>query len=111
MGRGQSGDSKTVVKIVFHRLFQKDINVAMRFYDGEGGEDLGDRFFAEVESAVEKVIANPQGSHFVQGRSDLRRRSLKTFPYHIIFEENSAKLRFLILRHDRRHPSYGMARR
>ena len=99
------------MKVVFHRLFQKDINSAMKYYDAEGGEELGDRFFVEIERAVHKVIENPKGTHFVKGRTDLRRAPLKTYPYHIIYEESEVRLRFLILRHDRRHPSYGFYRK
>ncbi len=97
--------------VVFHRLFQRDINSAMRYYDEEGGQELGDRFFEEVEWAVEKTIGNPKGTHFVKGRRDLRRAPLKVFPYHIIYEEGDLRLRFLVLRHDRRHPSYGLSRK
>tara|TARA_R110002096_G_scaffold24760_32_gene78088 strand:- start:5818 stop:6123 length:306 start_codon:yes stop_codon:yes gene_type:complete len=99
------------VKTVFHRLFQRDIKTAIRFYDEEGGEDLGDRFFADVEQAVERITKNPKGTHFVKGRKDLRRAPLRTFPYHIIYEESELRLRFLILRHDRRHPSHGLYRK
>ena len=97
------------MEIIYHRLFQRDINGAVKYYDGEGGTKLGDRFFAEVEAAVKKVIANPKHFHYIE--DGFRRAPLDIFPYHLIFEESSVRLRFLILRHDRRHPSYGMRRR
>jgi plasmid stabilization system protein ParE len=95
--------------VVFHRLFQRDLNAAIRYYDSEGGRDLGDRFFSELEVAVGKVIENPRRFHFAA--EDLRRVSLRKFPYHVLFEENPTRLKFLVLRHDRRHPSYGVNRR
>jgi len=97
------------VDIVYHRLFQRDINGAVRYYDREGGSKLGDRFFADLEATVKRVIAEPKHFHFIA--DGFRRAQLKVFPYHVIFEESSSRLRFLILRHDKRHPSHGMRRR
>jgi hypothetical protein len=94
---------------VFHRLFQRDLNAAIRYYDEEGGRDLGDRFFSEVESTVAKVLGNPRRYH--PAAENLRRASLKRFPYHILFEESPQRVKFLVLRHDRRHPGYGLNRR
>lgn len=95
--------------VSYHRLFQKDLSAALRYYDDEGGSTLGDRFFEEVEEAVRKVTVNPKRYHFIA--DGMRRASLRNFPYHMIFEENVARLKFLILRHDKRHPSFGMKRR
>ena len=97
------------MEVVYHRLFQRDINTAVRYYDGEGGEQLGDRFFTEVETTVQRVLTNTKGFHFAA--EGIRRAALKKFPYHVLYEENERKLKFLVLRHDRRHPSYGMSRR
>ena len=97
------------MEIIYHRLFQRDINGAVRYYDGEGGSTLGDRFFADLEATVKRVIADPKRFHFIA--EGYRRAQLRVFPYHVIFEESSIQLRFLILRHDKRHPSYGMRRR
>jgi len=36
---------------------------------------------------------------------------LQAFPYHLLFEETEDFVHFLVLRHDSRHPSYGMKRR
>ena len=95
--------------VVFHRLFQKDLSEALRYYDEEGGSKLGDRFFEEVESATERIAGNPKRFHFAA--EGMRRAPLRNFPSHIIYEENAVRLKYLILRHDKRHPSYGMKRR
>ncbi len=98
-----------MVAVIYHRLFQKDLTAALYYYDEEGGPQLGDRFFEEVESAVGKVTNNPTRFHFIA--EGMRRAQLKTFPYHIIYEESADRLKFLIIRHDKRHPSFGMRRR
>jgi hypothetical protein len=94
---------------IFHRLFKKDLRIALAYYDAEGGAKLGDRFFDDVQATVAKVMQNPCGFHFVD--EGLRRASLESFPYHFIYEERGAVVRFLVLRHDRRHPSFGLRRR
>jgi toxin ParE1/3/4 len=94
--------------VIFHRLFQKDLSAALRYYDEAGGSPLGDRFFGEVEAALKRVAANPRRYHYIS--ETMRRAPLRRFPYHIIFEESPARLKFLILRHDKRHPSFGMRR-
>lgn len=95
--------------VIFHRRIQHDMRAALSFYDSEGGSGLGDRFFAAAEDATVKVIANPQGFHFVS--PTLRRLSLTTFPYHFLYEENPVMIRFMVLRHDKRHPSFGLRRK
>lgn len=95
--------------VIYHRLFQRDLTAALRYYDDEGGSKLGDRFFEEIEAAVHRVASNPKSYHFVA--EGMRRTPLRNFPYHIIFEESAERLKFLILRHDKRHPSFGMRRR
>ncbi|MGJ8695472.1 MAG: type II toxin-antitoxin system RelE/ParE family toxin [Verrucomicrobiaceae bacterium] len=71
-------------EFIFHRLVQRDLRSALDYYDGEGGSKLGDRFFIEVEAAVASIMQNPQGHHFSDG--ELRRVSLKSFPYHFLYE-------------------------
>jgi hypothetical protein len=41
--------------VTFHRLFQQDLNAALRYYDEEGGSKLGDRFFEETKAAVDRI--------------------------------------------------------
>ena len=94
---------------IFHRRIQKDIRSALVFYDEEGGPKLGDRFFAEAEQASLEVIRNPEVFHFIA--SGLRRAPLRSFPYHFVFEIVGSEIRFLVLRHDKRHPDFGLQRR
>ncbi|MGL4399797.1 MAG: hypothetical protein ACRCXD_08000 [Luteolibacter sp.] len=95
--------------VILHRQIQKDLRTALVFYETEGGSKLADRFFDEAENAAAKVLQNPQGFHFMA--DGLRRISLESFPYHFVFEENRQAVRFLVLRHDKRHPSFGLRRR
>ena len=95
--------------VIFHPRVQKDLNAALSFYETEGGPRLADRFFSEVTAVAEKVGRNPQYFHFAgEGR---RRVALDSFPYHFLFEERPEGVLFLVLRHDKRHPSFGLRRK
>lgn len=96
------------MRVIFHQLIKKDLRAALGYYDAEGGSRLGDRFFDEVETVVEAVRANPRGFRFIE--AGLRRAGLQSFPYHFIFEESDVFIHFLVLRHDRRHPGFGLRR-
>ncbi len=97
------------MQVIYHRLVQKDLRAALNYYDSEGGTKLGDRFFQDVEATVAKVTENPRTFHFAA--TGVRRVPLKGFPYHLLYEEDAASVRILVLRHDKRHPSFGLRRR
>ena len=45
-------------------------------------------------------------------RGDMRRALMKRFPYLILFRVvNNAVIRITVIKHQRRHPAYGMNRR
>lgn len=97
------------MEIIYHRLLEKDLEQAIKYYESKGGERLGERFFKEAEAAIDSVIEQPGRYHIVEG--GFRRAPLKSFPYHFLYAETLIDLRFLILRNDRRHPRYGLSRR
>ena len=96
------------MKVIYDRRIQNDLRTALAYYDAEGGPALGDRFFAEAEHAIARVTARPQIFHFAA--PGLRRAGLRSFPYHFLYEEKPGSIRFLVLRHDKRHPSFGLRR-
>ena len=97
------------MEVIFHRRIQKDLRAALAFYETEGGTKLADRFFADAEDAAARVLRNPQGFHFIE--EGKRRVPLESFPYHFVFEEKVREVRFLVLRHGKRHPAFGLRRR
>ena len=96
------------MEVTFHRLIPRDLRAALTYYEREGGTVLGDRFFGEVEQCVVSIRNRPEGHHFSDG--GYRRAALETFPYHILYEVDFSGIWIAILRHDRRHPSYGLRR-
>ena len=97
------------MKLHFHRAVQTDFRLALEYFDQEGGAKLGDRFFAEVEAAKDRIVANPERFGFF--RNDLRRARLRVFRYHFLFRIVRDEVRVLVLRHNRRHPEFGLSRR
>lgn len=93
----------------FHRAVQTDVRQALEYFDREGGTRLGDRFFAEVQATKDRIAANP--THFGFFTDDLRRARLKVFRYHFLFRIVGDDVRILVLRHNRRHPEFGLTRR
>ena len=97
------------MRLVYHPHVQRDVTDAMRYYDGAGGVELGDAFFAELCAHVELARESPSRFHRVAG--ELRRVNLKRFPYHFLFRTVGDVVRVLVVRHDRRDPSFGLGRR
>jgi hypothetical protein len=91
------------MEVVYHRLVIRDPRVALNYYELEGGTKLADRFFAEVEEGVAKIISQPTAQHFSDG--GYRRRSLHSFPCHILYDLDSIGIWIGFLRHDRRIPA------
>ena len=97
------------MKIHFHRAVQTDLSLALEYFDREGGTKLGDRFFAEVGATKDRIAANPTRFGFF--RDDIRRAKLQVFRYHFLFRIVRDEVRVLVLRHNRRHPEFGLSRR
>lgn len=91
----------------FHRVVQNDLNAVLRFYEQEAGFVLADRFFAEVEQPVAQIALQPMRFHSVE--HGFRRANMRTFPYHFLFRAG-AEMSVLVLRHNQRHPDYGIKR-
>ena len=96
------------MEVVYHRLISKDLRGALAHYEAEGGSKLADRSFEEAEEAIRSIIRHPAGHHFSDG--GLRRAPLKSFPYHFLYDADESILWIAVLRHDRRHPNFGLRR-
>ena len=92
----------------FHPLVQRDVNEILQRYD-EISPSLGDEFFQELLAATEKAADNPR--HFHPYSEEYRRANLKRFPYHFLYRELPDRIRVTIVRHNKRHPSYGLKRK
>jgi hypothetical protein len=67
-----------MMEVIYHRLVVLDLRVALDYYELEGGSNLADRFFTEVEESAARIISHPTGHHFSDG--GYRRVGLRSFP-------------------------------
>jgi len=95
------------VEVIFHPLVKRDLAEALKYYDGVASR-LADEFEAEVRLVIAKAAKNPLRNHLV-GRG-FRRANLPRFPYHVLYEIHDDVLRVMHVRHNKRHPNYGMER-
>ena len=96
------------MEIEYHPAVRKDIREIVKYYD-EQSDSAGDRFVDELHESIERVRENPTRFHLADEKR--RRCNLRKFPYHFIYEiRNENVIRILLLRHHRRHPSFGMTR-
>ena len=97
-----------VTRVIFHPRVRHDLREILGYYDSRS-DVAGDQFFEEFNRAVEAIEENPSRWRLVD---DSRRRcNLKKFPFHLIFEIHGDEVRITVLRHHKRHPSYGLRRR
>jgi toxin ParE1/3/4 len=95
------------MRVVYHPAVQGDVSRILRHYDSIHGR-LGDEFWEELESSIQRAVANPQHFHF-EAR-DRRRVNLKRFPYHFLFREIPEGIRITVIRHHRQRPEHGLKR-
>jgi toxin ParE2 len=96
------------MSLVIHPLIQKDIRCALDYYDLRS-DKAGDLFFRELEKALDRIEIAPMSCHPIDKRR--RRCNLCRFPYHLVFEVRGELVGVLVLRHERRKPSYGLTRK
>lgn len=95
----------------FHPAVQKDLNEALDYYEAEGGVHLADRFEAEFRATLAALKAGPTRFPFYQKGARFRRVRLKSFPFLVVYREDTISIRVTLLKHERRHPQFGMGRR
>ena len=96
------------MKVVYHPAVQRDVSRILRHYDGIN-DRLGDEFWEELISFINKASTNPQRFRFEA--QDRRRVNLKRFPYHFLFREIPGGIRITVVRHHKQRPERGLERR
>ena len=94
--------------LVLHRLVRSDVDKIMDYYEQTGKPDLAHDFYRELRALMLDAASRPQRYHFF--KEDLRRANLKRFPYHFLYRIVGNSARILVVRHNRREPSYGLGR-
>lgn len=97
------------MRVEYHPLTTSDLNNAVAFYNRQQA-GLGDELRTEIYASIERVLATPTQFGIVS--KGIRRCLAHRFPYAILFRVMSEEtVRVLVIRHHRRHPSFGLRRR
>ncbi|WP_397383165.1 type II toxin-antitoxin system RelE/ParE family toxin [Prosthecobacter sp.] len=97
--------------VSYHPSAQDDVNEILDYYRKVGGELLADRFFQELMNHIQAMAAHPERFPSYLGRAPFRRLRLSRFPHVIVFRILKDSVRITVVKHEKRHPAYGMKRR
>ena len=97
------------MRIEYHPDLEGELAEIIAYYN-ERSPRLGDDFLNEFERHVLQIAAMP--TRWMVVRGEIRRALMKRFPYVILFRIiGSSVIRITVVKHERRHPAYGMQRR
>lgn len=92
-----------------HAGAEQDIADALVFYKENAGLAVAERFLGEFERVAKLLVEYPGlGTPTRKGR---RTFPLQVFPYSVVYRDVDGGLLILVVRHQRRKPSYGGGRR
>ncbi len=87
----------------FHPEAAAEFEEAVRFYQ-ERGRTLGDRFAAEVQTAVRRIVETPE--RWLVMEEDVRRCLVRVFPYRVLYTIERDYILIIAVAHSRREPGY-----
>ena len=91
-----------------HPGAEQDIADALDFYTEQAGVVIAQHFLSEFERVAQLVVEHPDiGSPTTAGR---RSFPLRVFSYSVVHRSLQTGIRIVVVRHQRRKPSYGGAR-
>ena len=94
--------------VILHPGAEQDLIEAASFYEREGSPALAARFVIEFKRVMALISDYPDiGSSRGSG---LRGITMAAFPYTVIYRHDRSEIRILVVKHDRRRPSYGSRR-
>jgi toxin ParE1/3/4 len=98
------------VRLEFHPDVQQDFIQALAYYEAEAGPHLADRFEGELRACLAAIQTAPRQFAFYFKSDLFRRIRLESFPFILIYREKADVVRVTVLKHEKRHPRFGMSR-
>ena len=95
------------MEVAYHPEVRADVIAILRYYRAVSLA-LADEFHQELQSTIDRAAENPLRFHLVD--KGFRRANLIRFPYHVLYEVRAESIRVMIVRHNKRHPDFGMGR-
>ncbi len=97
------------MRVEYHPSLHAELAQVRDYYESQSC-GLGQDFVDEFERQVLKILAMPERWMIV--RAGLRRSLMKRFPYVIFFRIIEYDvIRITVVKHEKRHPSFGMLRK
>jgi plasmid stabilization system protein ParE len=89
--------------VSIHESAEAELNEAADFYD-RVSIGLGAKFIEEIERAIGSIKQFPEASPLIRDR--VRKKTLKRFPYSLIYSIRPGEIRILAVAHQKRRPFY-----
>ena len=97
------------MKLILDPEVHSDVLEIMEYYDRVADPEISADFYFEFRRCIDKIAARPYSFPFYI--DDYRRLNLDRFPHHVLYRIiNDDFVRILVVRHDSRHPSFGLDR-
>lgn len=96
------------MKVVYHRLVQHDLDDAWNYYE-EASPGLGDAFLDEFLAVICGIQQHPQ--RWALASKGQRMAQFKRFPYKLLYRVEPERIKVFVVRHQKRHPSFGERRK
>ena len=89
-----------------------DLREILEYYGETAGNMIAADFYDEFQKYAGLAVKAPLSHRvFANDPTEIRRVNFRRFPYHFLFRQIDNKtIRILVVRHDHRHPSYGLDR-
>jgi toxin ParE1/3/4 len=92
-----------MTKVRFHPLAEAEMVAAAAYYESQQG-NLGKRFLAAVQDAINSITINPRLYPIVD--LDVRRCLTKVFPFGVLFRILGGDIVIVAVMHLAHHPDY-----
>ena len=95
------------MRLTYHPAAEAELVKAARFYERKV-PSLGSQFLDAVDRAAAVILKTPERFRIIE--AEVRKVSLRRFPYAIYYRMVSGQIRILAVKHHSRHPGYWRAR-
>lgn len=96
------------MRVEYHPAIEGELREIIQFYN-QSVDGLGAEFLNEFEGQILAITANPE--LWVEVEEGVHRALMRKFPFVIYYRlVNSDLLRVTVVKHQRRHPKFGMQR-
>ena len=90
------------MKVTFLSVAEMELAEALSYYE-EQQAGLGIQFAAEVDRAIERIVAHPEGWSPISAR--VRRCRISRFPYGVLYQRRQQEILVVGVMHLRRDPT------